>query len=78
MHAVFDSTAPSMANRPNVAMFVVFHNYIKQGELNLRDHIVLVMHLSIVCPTSPCMEIGGAKGEFDSVVYFNPAPLGLY
>ena len=36
-----------------------------------------IMHLSIVCPTSPCTGIGGAKGGFDCVVYFNPALLGL-
>ena len=37
-----------------------------------------IMHLSIVCPTSPCTGIGGAKGGCDWVVYFNPTPLGLY
>ena len=39
--------------------------------------ISTLMHLSIVCPTSPCSGIGGAKGGFDCEVYFNPAPLGL-
>ena len=36
-----------------------------------------LMHLSIVCPTSPCAGIGGAKGGFDCEVYFNPAPWGF-
>ena len=34
------------------------------------------MHLSIVCPTSPCMGIGVAKGGVDYVVYFNPTLWG--
>ena len=35
------------------------------------------MHLSIVCPTSPCTGIDEANTGFDQVVYFKPAPLGV-
>ena len=57
---------------------VVFINHIQLGLPVLRLVIgMYVMHLSMLCPTTPHTGIGGARWGFVTVMVANPPPLGM-
>ena len=63
---------------PHTCIHVIVYVHVRNTDMlvcvmHCSVHSFPFMHLSIVCPTSPCVGIGGAKEGFDCEVYFNPA-----